>query len=81
MAQGRVTSHKAVGAKVRLGRAILGLTVMSGATVDLGHALVIIGVMALTALILLALCNQTYPIIQMNPFKLTWRRIVRPPHR
>jgi hypothetical protein len=60
-----------------LRRAGLSVGVVSGLGAGLGRAAAITGGLAIAALVILALINQTYPVITTNPFSLTWKRIAR----
>lgn len=65
------------GMKNWLQRAGLTAGVLSGLGAGLGRAAAITVALAIGALVILALVNQTYPIITTNPFRLTWKRIER----
>jgi hypothetical protein len=62
-----------------LRRAGLSVGVLSELGVSLGRAAGITVCLAIVALVILALINQTYPVITTNPFGLTWKRIMRSP--
>ena len=61
-----------------LRRAGITAGVVSGLGAGLGRAAAITGALAIGALVIVALVNQTYPIITTNPFGLSWKRIERP---
>jgi hypothetical protein len=61
-----------------LRRAGITAGVVSGLGAGLGRAAAITGALVIGALVIVALVNQTYPIITTHPFGLSWRRIERP---
>ena len=62
-----------------LRNASVSVGVVTGLGAGLGRAAAITGGLAIAALVILALINQTYPVITTNPFGLTWKRIARSP--